>query len=149
MTYPEDTVADAINRLTVPVQYDSTVEASAPVVERYRHVWTPDIRILDSEGYDLAHWNGYLPPYEFVARLLTETAFARLRLRQYHDAISLYEEVLRRFPTSAAAAEAIYFLGVAQYRANPAGDDLRKQWRYLQSRFPESEWRIKQSFIEQ
>ncbi|MDE2572107.1 MAG: tetratricopeptide repeat protein, partial [bacterium] len=86
---------------------------------------------------------------EFAARLLAGVAHARLRLRQYAEAIALYEETLRRFPSSAAAPEATYFLGVCEYRADPDGNDLRKQWHRLQSKFPQSEWRIKQSFIEQ
>ena len=64
-------------------------------------------------------------------------------------AAALYDDVLRRFPTSAVAPEAQYFLAVAKYKASHQADDLRGGWRRLQSRFPDGIWRVKQSFTEQ
>jgi hypothetical protein len=42
----------------------------------------------------------------------------------------------------------MYYLGVSRYRANPNGDDLLTQWANLRSRYPSSEYRVKQSFKE-
>jgi TolA-binding protein len=64
-------------------------------------------------------------------------------------AAALYDDVLRRFPTSAVAPEAPYFLAVAKYKASHQADDLRGGWRRLQTRFPDSIWRVKESFTEQ
>ena len=60
----------------------------------------------------------------------------------------VYEEVLRRFPTSAVAAEAQYYLGVAKYKASHEPNDLAGSWDQLRNRYPESIWRVKQSFRE-
>jgi TolA-binding protein len=93
-------------------------------------------------------WNGYLPPFEFVPQLLAAQAQALLRIGDLAGAAGVYEEVLRRFPTSAVAAEAQYYRGVAKYKASHEPNDLAGSWAQLRNRYPESIWRVKQSFTE-
>ncbi|MBV8244451.1 MAG: hypothetical protein JOZ38_00865 [Candidatus Eremiobacteraeota bacterium] len=149
MTYPEAVVAEILSRFSIPLQYNNQEESAKAVVARYHHVWTPDLRVLAGDGSELYRWNGFLPPFEFAAQALAAFAHARLRMLDYAGAEETYQEVLRRFPTAHVAPEATYFLGVSQYRKDPDSNDLRKQWHHLQGRYPQSEWRIKQSFIEQ
>ncbi|MBV8369273.1 MAG: hypothetical protein JO036_10175 [Candidatus Eremiobacteraeota bacterium] len=146
MTYPEVPVREAIERLTVPFQLDNTVEANQPVLDRYRHVWTPDLRVLDADGTELYRWNGYLPPAEFAPQLIAAVAHARLRRKEYDQAKALYEEILRRFPTALVAAEAQYYTGVSAYRASHSANDLLHAWHDLEKSHPESEWTVKQNF---
>jgi hypothetical protein len=146
VTYPETTVREAIERLTVPIQIDNSVDANAELMRRYRHVWTPDLRILDADGTELYRWNGYLPPYEFVPQLIAAVAQARLRRKEFPRAKELYGEVLRRFPTALVAPEAQYFEGTAAYRASHQSNDLLKAWHELEKSYPESEWAVKQNF---
>jgi outer membrane protein assembly factor BamD (BamD/ComL family) len=63
-------------------------------------------------------------------------------------AAATYEDVLRRFPTSDVAPEAQYFFAVASYKQTHAPDDLVDNWKRLQSLYPTSIWRTKQSFTE-
>ena len=146
MTYPEVPVQEAIARLTIPVQLDNTVDANQATLQRYRHVWTPDLRVLEADGTELYRWNGYLPPAEFTPQLLAAVAHARLRRKEFDRAAPLYEEVVRRFPTSLVAAEAQYFLGVSRYRASHESGDLLKAWHELEKSYPSSEWTVKQNF---
>ena len=146
MTYPEVPVREAIERLTVPIQIDNTVEANQLVLDRYRHVWTPDLRVLDVDGTELYRWNGYLPPFEFAAQLIAAVAHARLRRKEFDKARPLYEEVVRRFPTALVAAEAQYYAGVSAYRATHNASDLLHAWHDLEKGYPESEWTVKQNF---
>ena len=132
---PEAAVATAITEYFVPLQVQTQDGSGAAIVERYRQVWTLDLRVLAADGYELYRWNGYLPPAEFLPQLLAARAHALLRL-QDEPAVAAYEEVLRRFPTSAIAPEAQYF------------SDLSRNWKRLQTRYPDSIWRIKQSFTE-
>ncbi len=55
---------------------------------------------------------------------------------------------MRVFPMSEFAPEAQYWLAVAAYRKSGNGNDLREGWARLRSRYPESIWRVKQSFTE-
>lgn len=148
VTYREPAVVETVNSLFVPVQLNVKEDSSRPIVERYRHVWTPDIRVLGADGFDYCHWNGYLPPFEFVPRLLVGQAQARLRSRDFAGAADVYEDVLRRFPTSEAAPEAQYFLAAAKYEASQNPTELHAGWHRLQTRYPDSPWRVRQSFSE-
>lgn len=147
MTYPETVVSDIVNRC-VPLQLDNSKPENEEVLKRYRHIWTPDIRLLDFSGTQLYEWQGYLPPMEFAARALTGLAQANLRLRHFDGAEAFYVEVLKRFPTSWAAPEAQYYLGVTRYRKNPEGNELLHEWAMLRAKYPDSEQRLKQSFKE-
>jgi hypothetical protein len=133
----------------IPLQVNTMENWGKPLVERFRQVWTPDVRVVDGGGFDLYRWNGYLPPFEFLPQLLVALAHARLRLHDEAGAAAVYEDVTRRFPTSAVAAEAQYFLAVSTYKASHDGSDLGRNWQRLQKRYPDSIWRVKQSFSEQ
>lgn len=151
VTYPDEAVQAAIAQHFEPVQIDTQdgTEVTASTVKKFRQVWTPDLRILDAEGVELYRWNGYLPPSEFLAQLLAGRAHALLRSGRDGDAAEAYQDVLTRFPTSMIAPEAAYFAAVAAYRGSGEPPDLIENWQQLQSRYPDSTWRVRQSFIEQ
>jgi hypothetical protein len=148
VTYPEQTVADTIAEHFIGVQIDTQDEANRPIIERYRQVWTPDLRVLDPDGFEYYAWNGYLPPFEFVPQLLVGEAKARLRTHDEVGAAQLYAEVVQRFPTSFIAPEAHYYLAVSKYKDTHVANDLLAGWRQLRLSYPSSIWRVKQSFIE-
>jgi hypothetical protein len=146
VTYPQSFVQDIVKDFCIPVQVNNSIDENKPVIERFSHIWTPDLRILDERPLELYHWNGYLPPAEFAARLLAGLAFARLRLRQFEAAESLYADALRRFPTTCAAPEAQYFSAVTGYRKTGEANALLHGWHELEKTYPQSEWTIKQNF---
>ena len=94
-------------------------------------------------------WNGYLLPAEFVPQLLVAQAQTLLRLQGEPGAAAVYRQVLERFPTSAVAPEAQYSAAVALYKHSHQAPDLLDTWRRLQTQYPSSIWRVKQSFTEQ
>jgi hypothetical protein len=132
----------------VPLQFDNSNAANNQFLHSIHHIWTPDIRILNHDGYEMYRWDGFLPPPEFMARALCGFARAYLRLKRFDRAEAIYVDVLKRFSTTYAAPEAQYYLGVARYRRDPQSDELLTQWANLRSRYPESEYRVKQSFKE-
>jgi TolA-binding protein len=143
-------VQDAIESFFEPVQINTQdgTSATAEAVAKFRQVWTPDLRILDTDGTELYRWNGYLPPNEFLAQLLAARAHALLRSGHDGAASDAYQDVLQRFPTSFVAPEAAYYGAVAAYRNSGNPPDLLDNWQRLQSRYPSTEWRTKQSFTE-
>ena len=146
MTYPQPPVVETILEHGVPVQFDNSKAANNQFLHSIHHIWTPDIRILNHDGYELYRWDGFLPPAEFMARTLCSYGMAYLRLKRFDRAEAVYVDVLKRFSTTYAAPEAQYYLGVARYRRDPQSDELLTQWANLRSRYPESEYRVKQSF---
>jgi TolA-binding protein len=148
VTYPQTPVIELIVRFTIPVQFDNSKSENSQRLQRIHHIWTPDVRILDHNGYEMYRWDGFLPPSEYMARFECGVAMAYLRSKRYDEAEKCYVDVLRRFSTSYAAAEAQYYLGVVRYRRDPQSDELLTQWAELRSRYPSSEYRVKQSFKE-
>lgn len=150
MTYPDESVSAAISNFFVPVQINTQDSSpnTAETVQRFRQVWTPDLRIIDGEGMELHRWNGYLPPTEFLPQLLAGRAQALLRSERGDEAADAYADVLRRFPTSFVAPEVAYFTAVSRYRISHQVPDLLDNWGHVQRRYPMSEWRTKQSFTE-
>jgi TolA-binding protein len=148
VTYPQAPVAEAIATYAVPVQYDNSKPQNADVLQNLHHIWTPDVRILSDGGFEMYRWDGFLPPSEYIARMLCGVAMAYLRSKRYDEAEAVYEDVLRRFSTTYAAPEGQYYLGVTRYRRDPESDELLNQWANLRSRYPQAEYRMKQSFKE-
>jgi tetratricopeptide (TPR) repeat protein len=148
VTYPQDLVKEAITAYAIPVQIDNSDPKNNIFLHSLHHIWTPDIRIINTDGYEMYRWDGFLPPFEFVARLQCGFGLAFLRLKRFDEAERCYVDVLRRFSTSYAAPEAQYYLGVTRYRRDPDSDEMLTQWAELRSRYPGSEYRVKQSFKE-
>jgi len=148
VTYPEVAVGETISQRFIPVQINTQNGTGAEVIDRYRQVWTPDLRVVGADGFEYHGWNGYLPPFEFIPRLLVGQGHALLRQRRDSEAADTFEDVLRRFPTSHAASEAAYYLAVARYRHSHQAPDLLGNWEQLRLRYPGSVWRLKQSMVE-
>jgi hypothetical protein len=106
VTYPEPTVVTTVQRDFVPIQINVMQDSAKPLLERFRQIWTPDIRILEPNGFEYVHWNGYLPPMQYVSRLLVGEGETYLRMHGFDRASSLFEEVVRVFPMSEFALEA-------------------------------------------
>jgi hypothetical protein len=144
VTYQEAAVIESINSRFVPIQVNVSEEAGKPLIERYRQAWTPDLRVLGPDGFEFYRWNGYLPPYEFLPQLLVGAAQAHFRQHDFEQATATYEEVLRRFPSSYFAPEAMYYLAAAKYKHTHESTALAAGWRQLRSRYPDSIWRMRQ-----
>jgi hypothetical protein len=133
----------------VAVQINTTDEANAWLVKRFRQIWTPDLRVLDPDGFEYDAWQGYWPPEEFAARLLLGRARGLARQQREPQAEAAYEEVLRRFPRSYVAPEAAYWRAVCRYKRTHEPEDLLGGWsRTLHTRYPDSQWRTAQAWAE-
>ena len=146
MTYPQPPVVQTIVDHSIPIRFDNSKSENNHFLHGIHHIWTPDIRILNHDGYELYRWDGFLPPPEFMARALCGFGLSLLRLKRFDQAEAIYVDVLKRFSATYAAPEAQYYLGVARYRRDPDSDELLNQWANLRSRYPTSEYRVKQSF---
>lgn len=88
---------------------------------------------------------GYLPKDEFRARLengLGRVAFMRKR---WEEAERRYGEVAEHYPQTIAAAEAVYWRGVSNYKRTTDHAVLSKVAEELSRRYKGSEWELKAS----
>ena len=87
---------------------------------------------------------GYLPKEEFAAQLQNGLARIAFTQKQWAEAQRRYNEVVERYPNTAAAPEAMYWRGVSKYKAtndhNSLGDVAQQMQKY-----PGSIWAEKAS----
>jgi TolA-binding protein len=81
-----------------------------------------------------------LPADLFLDLLDLGEGHVALHWARFRDAIALFQRVAARQPSSAWAAEAIYWWGVAVYLATRSREQLDGVWEHLRVRFPESIW---------
>ncbi len=113
--------------------------------ERYGVQWTPTILIVDSSGTERHRIEGFLPAEDLLAQLalgLARSAFAR---QQFAEAERRYREVVERFPRSDVAPEALYWAGVAHYKATNDATALAQTAEAFVNRYQDSPWAKKAS----
>ncbi len=72
--------------------------------------------IIDAKGKERWRIEGYLPKDEFRAQLELGLARVSFMHKQWTDAEQRYEQVVARYPDTAAAPEAVYWKAVSQYK---------------------------------
>ncbi len=137
VTYPDKKVVKFVDYNFVPVQIEISNTA---LVNEFKVKWTPAIFVLDAEGNEVHQVVGFLPPEEFIPTFMVAKGKWYFNAEQHADAQGMFEEVLREYPGSAAAAEAVFFLGVCRYKASHDPKPLKQAYETLTAKYPDSEW---------
>ena len=107
---------------------------------RYGAQWTPSILVLDGTGQERHRIEGFLPVDDFLAQLalgLGHSAFAR---GDFGESERRFRAVLEQYPSTDAAPEALYWAGVARYKATGDAASLKDTAGQFQQRYQESSW---------
>jgi len=107
---------------------------------KYSAQWTPTILEIDSTGEERHRIEGFLPASDFLAQLalgLGRSAFAR---SDFAEAERWFREVVERYPGTDAAPEALYWAGVARYKASGDATALRETAQQFGQRYQETSW---------
>ena len=145
--YTDARVADFIGERFVPVrlhvkdQHDDFQRIGAT----YGAQWTPTVLIVDGDGKDRFRIEGFLPADDFLSQLTLGAARAAFDAKDYAAAERAYREVVDRFPQTDAAPEALYWAGVAKYRATNDATALGDTARAFQQRYQSTSWAKKAS----
>ncbi len=137
VTYPTEGMGNFIDLNFIPVQVEVSNKA---LMEKYQVTWTPTILVLDADGKEHYRVVGYVPPEEFIPLFMVGKARFYLDTDQHAEARATLEEMLERCPHPRAAAEAIYFLGVARYKLSHDPKPLRAAYDELKAKYADSEW---------
>jgi hypothetical protein len=138
VTYPDSRVVQFIAGRFIPARV--TVKQNPRVVEEYFVSWTPNVVIADEQGKIHYRVEGYLPPEEFMAHLSLGIGKYWLHRKQFAPARERFDEVSLRHAGTDAGAEALYWLGVVQYKLSHDPAQLRPSWQKLAQERPDSEW---------
>jgi tetratricopeptide (TPR) repeat protein len=146
VTYPNEQVAEAIMENFVPVQLDISEDKGA--LERFQAVWTPTLMVRDDGGREYRRSEGYLSPDELLSELALARAQAMLHMGEYDAAVERANRAKNRAKDDPERlAEAMYWAGVAGYKASKDGKDLMAEWRPLVEQHPDTIWAKKAGFI--
>ena len=121
----------------VPVQLQSSNTA---MMQKFAVSWTPTLIVLDADGREHYRSVGFFTPEDMIATFMAAKGRWALDTDQLAEARALFEEVISLYPDKDAAAEALFFLGVAKYKMSHDPKPLRETYDQLKARFPQSMW---------
>jgi hypothetical protein len=113
--------------------------------ERFGAPWTPTQLILDADAKEHYRIEGFLPVADFAAQLEMGLAKLDFDRKQFAHAGELYQTIYNRYPDAGVAPEAMYWEGVAAYKATNIPAPLGEAAKRLQQKYPDSEWSRKAS----
>ena len=99
--------------------------------------------LLDSTGKERVRLEGYLPNNDFVAALMSGLGRIAFVHKEYADAERWYGDVIANFGNSHFAPEAMYWRGVAHYKATNDHTALGKVAEELRNTHASSVWASK------
>lgn len=137
VTYPDAKVADFVKETIIPLQILSDSE---PLATDFTLRWTPALIVLDTNGKEHSRTIGFISPEEFIPTILLGMTKTYLDLRQFDPAIECLEKIIKNYPQSFAAPEAIYYRAVCGYKTVHDVGGLKKAYERLAKEYPQSEW---------
>lgn len=137
VTFPEPKVADYMVKNIIPVR---VAHDHKPLAKQFQVKWTPTLVTLDAEGNEHHRTVGFLPPEELIPSLLLGKAKIHFDLEQFDPALKSLNSLLKDYPKSGAAPEAIFLMGVCGYKSTQNPKPLKDAYERLQKEYPESEW---------
>ncbi|HKA17952.1 MAG TPA: DUF255 domain-containing protein [Blastocatellia bacterium] len=144
-TYADPDVARYIAEHFVSVRINQSENQGS--FDKMRIIWTPTNTVCNSHGTELDRWTGYLPPNQFLPRIILASARAAMSKGDWTDAIEILNEITVTYEDSLAAPEALYWLGVAHWKTTSDFDRLSNTWWRLMKEYPGSEAAAKASCL--
>lgn len=145
LTYQDENVQRYLAESFVCIKYNTTQPDNnfRKLNGPFAHLWHPDLVVFDHHLKEMRRVIGFLPPAEFIAQVAIGEALVHLYQGRKEAALALAENVADRPVSAEAAAEALYWAGVAAYRTRGSLADLALRWNLLSSRFPASTWSLR------
>ena len=145
--YTDSRVAEFVmnNFIPVRVHVKHNADEYKRLGEKYNVQWTPTILILDSDGNERHRIEGFLPVDDFLPQLEIGAAHAAFAGHDYADAERRFRAIIERSPNSDVAAEALYWAGVARYKATGDASALKDTAHAFGERYRNSTWAKKAS----
>jgi thioredoxin-related protein len=141
--YPDSRISDFINQNFIAVK--NHIKENPEGFQRFGAQWTPTVIIADSHGTERYRFEGFLPVDEFLPQVefgLAKTDFAA---GDFKSGEALFRKIVDEQPNADVAPEALYWAGVAKYKASGDAAALAETATAFQSRYADSVWAKKAS----
>jgi len=100
---------------------------------------------MDSGGVEIMRSEGYLPRDEFLAWMRLALARFAFSQKRWSDAVAQYGKVVKLFPGTSVAPEAMYWQGVSRYKETNDHTALGDAGASLRENYPRTLWAVKAS----
>ncbi|MBW1758949.1 MAG: tetratricopeptide repeat protein [Deltaproteobacteria bacterium] len=137
VTYPDAGVIGFINENMIPLRVEYGIE---PLTADFNVKWTPTLITLDVQGKEHHRAVGFFEPKELVPSMLLGIAKVFFDTDRFDDALMNLERLLKDYPKSNSAPEAIYLKGISLYKKTEDPEPLKKAYEKLQADYSDSEW---------
>jgi TolA-binding protein len=145
--WPDERVAKFVSQNFLParVHVKEDPQEFKRYSERYKAPWTPTVLELDSDGVEHHRIEGFLPADDLLAQLMLGRARLAFQEKQWAEAERRYREIVEQLPNTDAAPEALYWAGVARYKATGDAASLKDTARAFTQQYQDSTWAKKAS----
>jgi TolA-binding protein len=145
--WPDERIVRFVSENFIParVHVKDNPQEFKRYAERYQAPWTPTILELDPDGVEQHRIEGFLPADDLLAQLMLGRARMAFQQQQWGEAERRFREIVERLPESDAAPEALYWAGVAPYKATGDPASLQATGRAFTTRYQDSTWAKKAS----
>ena len=137
VTYPNEKVIDFIQQFMIPLRVPFDAQ---PFATDFNVKWTPTLITLDADGKEHHRTVGFLAPVELIPSLLLGIGKSYFDREKFTEVLSMLEKILKDYPKSDSAPEAIYLQGVSKYKSTHAPKPLKEAYEQLKAKYPSSEW---------
>lgn len=137
VTFPDTRVITFINQNVVPIRLPHDHK---PLADQFQIKWTPALVTLDTEGKEHHRTVGFLSPEELIPSLLLGKAKIDFDHENFAKAVVTLEDLLKDYPKSTAAPEAIFLRGVCLYKSTHNPKALKEIYDKLSKDYPDNEW---------
>jgi hypothetical protein len=137
VTFPDAKVIAFIKQNLIPIRLPHDHK---PLAEQFQVKWTPALVTLDTEGKEHHRTVGFLSPEELIPSLLLGKAKIDFDHEDFAKALVSLEALLKDYPKSGAAPEAIFLRGVCGYKSTHIPKPLKEAYEKLAKDYPDSEW---------
>ena len=138
--YSSEKVQAFVVEQFVPVRSQCFWDRPTPLMQRFGIKWTPTFIVHDSSGAEHHRFLGYVPDDDLFAQLGLGLGKIFYDADRMEEAIARFRTVIGRHPGAGATPEAIFLMGVAEYKRGHDPKALRQVWETLSSAYPQSEW---------
>ncbi len=136
-TYGQDKIIHFISEHLQPFRVNIGEE---DYFQQYNITWLPTIVFLDKLGRENHRSVGYLGPDEFIGIALLALGKIYSNNKNFAAAQYHFDKVLKGYPHSRVAEEAMFYSGINRFRKTNDPDELKATAEHLQKEYPGSSW---------
>ncbi|MEW5744300.1 MAG: hypothetical protein AB1805_02490 [Nitrospirota bacterium] len=138
--YSSEAVQQHLEERFVTLKTQVSWDKPSALMKHFVITWTPTLLIHDKAGRVHHGMVGFVPEDDLLAHLAFGHAKVVFDAGHLDRAIEELRAVIDLHPSSAVTPEAVFYLGIAEYKRFNDATALRRAYDMLTARYPESEW---------